>query len=1186
MKTIVSEKRLRAMLEQMMLESLDQTPTRSAIQYVADPKDVNAVLASVYSGGTDFGQAFENIAIKALTAQGISVYDLNPQGTISVEDDDSEKTPAVNAELADLIISDNASFYKGSTPEQVESAILLSAKANKGPKGFNGSVEDFRKKLKKLIKNRLIADIHLSTSAQILKARVGTLNVALNPKASLEREKIIYDMLISYPNTPNVCISDINENYKKKFNAATVSNPDEFVNTALLTYIKTRPTVDSGKIDIESKLASLINYNNSLPDAFWSPSPATFTSKNSMPDELASPRIISFAGRSKDISNSIANTLKIIKCDQAYLGDQSTKILKTEREALMPRLRGIRSFNKMVADYADGIANNVVSWFNNFNDTLEALSVEYYNFLLRMDDKFRKLTYLPDEIKDLSTITHQHIMDYYESVIKSENQEYLQLVEAHENTLVAVDDAMARLESRTEEIKSAFEMVPETTIGQLIKQLRNIIAYKDSSLDIKKTREKLFRAYNMDAPKPLTVSDIKIGKRVPEAEKQQNIQNRELILSTAQRVCQDLINELESLQQALETANRAYVDAEEKRQFLYAYEFAGKIAEFAELNGLTVEDYRTQYGLFYHDQTLSKTGKFIQKDFLKEINTALGTNLQMNDELQITGINDLREKISKKYKDAFTITESGFPNILAKDFVKISLYKDYLDKLSKGANFVNPPARPSLGSGFFDPANDSQTQTYDTFLNDKVIKDVWLLDADGNPLRALSDSSSSYYTFHDKYISHLDNTQLYFQVDLDLQGAGLDQNVIDAISKEYKKENQGQAGNEFLLQRYAALKFVNMLNEGLIRTKSALTTRRESTPYPLTTLKKYEEPEKFTEGDLVSITAETNLKIAELTKELPETLVADSPLVRDFMKASQSILSIGKIVGEDPNLEDRATISMDDINLIVKLGQMIQKAEANKRNEGLIREDNITTPALNQFIKPSLSIREALLAIQEIAQFLIDAIKNNDKEKLDIFLQDDTATNITNTPVDLSDVDKDLRQDSPMQNVESGDLSQMKTALSNLEETRLYSSILKDIMEAVSKKSNLINNLDSLLQSEDESSFRQALMLASSLVQGNTNLEQAREVRNLVSKHYNRLVDEYNMLKLDIEDLVDQRKEYYEMTNVSTYGHQRSIAQGFSQATEGYVGMEKIDAELPPLREKLNALETLIQSVINDVFYE
>ena len=133
------------------------------------------------------------------------------------------------------------------------------------------------------------------------------------------------------------------------------------------------------------------------------------------------------------------------------------------------------------------------------------------------------------------------------------------------------------------------------------------------------------------------------------------------------------------------------------------------------------------------------------------------------------------------------------------------------------------------------------------------------------------------------------------------------------------------------------------------------------------------------------------------------------------------------------------------------------------------------------------------------------------------------------------------------------------------------------LLEGISR---VTNNLDSLLRSEDQSEFSQGLMLASSLVQDSTNLEKMQAVRRLVSKHYNRLVDEYNKLKLDIKDMIEQRKVYLNTTTGFT-GHWMD-----QMTEEAFAGMRHIDRELPKLREKLNTLEDLIQSVINDVFFE
>jgi len=178
-------------------------------------------------------------------------------------------------------------------------------------------------------------------------------------------------------------------------------------------------------------------------------------------------------------------------------------------------------------------------------------------------------------------------------------------------------------------------------------------------------------------------------------------------------------------------------------------------------------------------------------------------------------------------------------------------------------------------------------------------------------------------------------------------------------------------------------------------------------------------------------------------------------------------------------------------------------------------------------------------------------------------------------------------------------------------ESRLYESILTDLMEASAKKQRaaqqpkkikitkrqlnrlleaslkntnpIVAKLDKLLSSSDESDFRQGLMIASALVQDNPDFEQMQAVRGLVKRHHNRLVNEYNTLKRDIKRMVEKRKVYLSKTRITGHWHDQATEEALEKAREG---MWYIDRELPKLREKLNDLEVLIQSVIDDVFYE
>jgi len=213
MRTIISEKRLREMLKKKLLKENLQLIEEDGVFHVP-PSISSPVFTAVFStGGTDFGQAFENITTQLLLQQGIfsNIKDLNPTGNSSEDGDPDTKTSEQNAILADVACDFQS--LPAETIDDVSNMVLLSCKANKAAHNFKGPTEI--KKLKDLLLASVLSNTLKEEEGDIVKAKFGAVHSSLNPVESITKRKIIYDVMVAYPDQPNLGYTDLTDKAKQ-----------------------------------------------------------------------------------------------------------------------------------------------------------------------------------------------------------------------------------------------------------------------------------------------------------------------------------------------------------------------------------------------------------------------------------------------------------------------------------------------------------------------------------------------------------------------------------------------------------------------------------------------------------------------------------------------------------------------------------------------------------------------------------------------------------------------------------------------------------------------------------------------------------------------------------------------------------------------------------------------------------
>lgn len=287
---------------------------------------------------------------------------------------------------------------------------------------------------------------------------------------------------------------------------------------------------------------------------------------------------------------------------------------------------------------------------------------------------------------------------------------------------------------------------------------------------------------------------------------------------------------------------------------------------------------------------------------------------------------------------------------------------------------------------------------------------------------------------------------------------------------------------------------------------------------------------------------------------------------------------------------------------VIKLGSSIN--EVNNFSLGII---NKVTASMSE-------VRSQLAALVEKYILALKAHKNlyeTTYEELSLEPEEELPQ-ISNDPSDILDMFKD----KPDINVPDQQPAPANQPFPEEElmvaESRLYESILLDLMETSSKKQRAANQpkklkltkrrLNRLLRetiekandsaadkigrmlSGPEDEMNMGITIASTFVQSDPDSEQTQQIKKVVSRHYDSLVKQYRYHNNELETKYSPaiKAELRKDTNAFGYeGH-----AGSSSATTAYMALEDFDEKAAVHEEELEKLGTLIQLVVNDVFYE
>ena len=1156
-KVKVTRRMLESYVRDLLMEK--SVPTRAAITYQASPSQTQRVLASVFSGGTDFGQAFEEICMQMLRVNGFSnVSDLNPTETYSVEDGEGteNKSSDQNAELADTIIFDNA--YTGNpvpgevTIDQLPNVILLSAKANKGPKAFIGNVTKLRSKLKKLLQNRVLNKAtELSKQTDQLNVRLGTINIALNPRLSLQQEAAIYDVLISMPNVPNLGVVGISDEAIQALQQAKEDvNAPRFQTQFLPTVLKGIPINKS-----MGKLGQIINMaSDSANPVFTVQSSTSFTRE----DNKTRKQMFVNPLAASDVKASYTKSLQLVQRSEKGGPDIPTRTVTDQlsvdqRTSLYETLKN-NEFNTLMDTYSTNIANQFVN-------ALQA-SIDNHNAAVIQYKKDRGTFYQVLNAQTTDETTNQLQFEAYI------NQLFLK------NVPQTVIDAAEKLKdvAQYKKIEGDTPTWKLTSVRKLAKRRSNKAPVSDKEFADAK------EAYNK------AIRDAKVALKI-------------------------------SLLQSAGFSIDQYNSENTRGKWMTNTEFKNSTSGYANTVSQIMKD------------------TIAEKDYLVyDVDTQ---------EITIISLEEVKSDIKGIILEHFGSFDSPGYNDF---FINLSAYSIINDNNQSSGYFatatsqnavVNPDEFITIGEKGFLSSHLNSTAV-SQLLNDRVKTDVYLLDPNQNPIYSPKDSSSNYYNFHNSFVSQVPNTQLYFQVKLDLGNYAINDETVKAdIVRKYNEvvlKNNPLKIKAFKTQaleteerlnwgKLSALTFVSALVDATLRTSEytdpgTYPPQRKEPEFEIGTDEEgregYEYPRPISKDEMFQLKEDMDAKILELQTALGTYVsIPAAQVLNDFMK---SIAERNAALG----LSDMAIMTRQEALTISILASLVaEQLPTNLPSTPPIQKENLS--------------RDTKYTVGQLYEIIISfcghMIKLIDQDK-----RDEVLGVLEKLSKHIPKLKSALEKEEPgffsrlgsrfMQGVEdiSGrvgqavdDLGRVLTPqqLATLREQKLYESILLDLMEASAKKQRaaqqpkkikitkrqlnrlleaslkntnpIVAKLDKLLSSSDESDFRQGLMIASALVQDNPDFEQMQAVRGLVKRHHNRLVNEYNTLKRDIKRMVEKRKVYLSKTRITGHWHDQATEEALEKAREG---MWYIDRELPKLREKLNDLEVLIQSVIDDVFYE
>jgi len=208
-RALIGEGALREVLRMLLTESKDinKTATQSpGDSFTVAGKEalvlLEAIVSSIPSGGTGYGQKFEEIITTILNKfYNKQASDLNP----SENSTETDQTPG-NAEFADIIIG--TAQIEGIDAKELKKYPVLSAKSNATPKKFVGKGEP--NKLRQLTVNRLLkGSATLDNRYESIDLKAGAAYVSLNINQSNKEKKLVYDVQIAIPERPNIRLANL-----------------------------------------------------------------------------------------------------------------------------------------------------------------------------------------------------------------------------------------------------------------------------------------------------------------------------------------------------------------------------------------------------------------------------------------------------------------------------------------------------------------------------------------------------------------------------------------------------------------------------------------------------------------------------------------------------------------------------------------------------------------------------------------------------------------------------------------------------------------------------------------------------------------------------------------------------------------------------------------------------------------
>lgn len=202
MRTIISEKRLRAMLEQMLQEQAHGVNTNEYIitqiegnEYRLEGIAASRLIDNLSERLPAYGQQFENVARQILFMdKGYSSYDLNPDATSGTSSDSPFFDYIEESEIANILDSDG--IVEITNP-------LVTVKATYSALDFSG--KNVVKKIPKIL-DLIVSPNDRNKKCKMIKLKAGCVFVAANTQKTFREKKLVYDIVYTVPEDFNIGI--------------------------------------------------------------------------------------------------------------------------------------------------------------------------------------------------------------------------------------------------------------------------------------------------------------------------------------------------------------------------------------------------------------------------------------------------------------------------------------------------------------------------------------------------------------------------------------------------------------------------------------------------------------------------------------------------------------------------------------------------------------------------------------------------------------------------------------------------------------------------------------------------------------------------------------------------------------------------------------------------------------------